>query len=329
MHNAPYGNDTNPICGWLDVNAIGGHLQGGIVFPDVLVERYGGRGEACTKGTLRSEQVPQWLKRRIGEDGLTTARSTFSIAKVCVSPGSLIRPNHSSALLALSCPTPYVKHRNTGLIKFWKGDVGCCVQNLLTLRLLVPFAVAVPLLLALLVCQLGTGLYELLAVAVPLLLSGWSGYVVHIVPLAINGRKPVPGGDVHSNRSANRCSVFHSLVCWWMIHVVDMQCDFRWWSSCGFFGTLIKHLRCSSLQRKHRHTMELELQINKLEILHCREIILKKLLIVFSILHQTHLHRKSLLCVGGVKIDLFYSLKVCIRKVFFVWVGWRLICFTL
>ncbi len=46
------------------------------------------------------------------------------------------------------------------------------MQNLLTLRLLVPFAVAVPLLLALLVCQLGTGLYELLTVAVPLLLSG-------------------------------------------------------------------------------------------------------------------------------------------------------------
>ncbi len=40
--------------------------------------------------------------------------------------------------------------------------------------------------------------------------------------------------------------------------------------SCGFFGTLIKHLRSSSLQQKHRHRMELKLQINKLEILHCR-----------------------------------------------------------
>jgi hypothetical protein len=64
--------------------------------------------------------------------------------------------------------------------------------------------------------------------------------------------------------------------------------------------------------------MELELQRNKLEILHCREIILRKLLIIFNILHQTHLHQKSRLCVGGVKTDLFYSLKVCIRKVFFV-----------
>jgi hypothetical protein len=119
------------------------------------------------------------------------------------------------------------------------------------------------------------------------------------------------------------------LVCGWMIHTVDMQCNFRWWSSCGFFGTLIKHLRCFSLQQKHRHTMELELQRNKLEILHCREIILRKLLIVFSILHETHLHQKSLLYVGGVKTNMFYSLKVCIRKVFFMWVGWRLICSTL
>jgi len=93
-------------------------LQGGIVFPDVLAERYDGTGEACTRGRLRSEQVPQWLRRRIGEEGLTAARSAFSTTKVCVSPGSLIRPNHSSALLALSCPTPYVKHWNNGLIKF-------------------------------------------------------------------------------------------------------------------------------------------------------------------------------------------------------------------
>jgi len=93
-------------------------LQGGIVFPDVLAKRYGGRGEACIRGRLRSEQVLQWLRRRNGEEGLTAARSSFSTAKVCVSPGSLIRPNHSSAMLALSCPTPYVKHRNSGLIKF-------------------------------------------------------------------------------------------------------------------------------------------------------------------------------------------------------------------
>ncbi len=171
MHNALYGNHTDPIWRWLDVNARGGHLEGGIVFTDVLVKRYGGRGEACTRGRLRSEQALQWLRMRNGEEGLTTTRSTFSTAKVYVSPGSLIRPNHSSALLALSCPTPYVKHRNTCLIKFWKGDAGCCVQILLTPCLPMPLAIAVPLLLALLVCQPSTGLHLLLAVAVPLLLT--------------------------------------------------------------------------------------------------------------------------------------------------------------
>jgi len=84
----------------------------------VLAKRYGGRGEACTRGRFRSEQVSQWLRRRNGEEGLTVTRFAFSTAKVCVSPGSLIRPNHSSAMLALSCPTPYVKHWNSGLIKF-------------------------------------------------------------------------------------------------------------------------------------------------------------------------------------------------------------------
>jgi hypothetical protein len=84
----------------------------------VLAKKYDGMGEACTKGKLRSEQVSQWLRRRNGEEGLTAARFAFSTAKVCMSPGSLIKPNHSSALLALSCPTLYVKHRNTGLIKF-------------------------------------------------------------------------------------------------------------------------------------------------------------------------------------------------------------------
>jgi hypothetical protein len=93
-------------------------VQGGIVFPDVLAKRYGGTGEACTRGRLRNEQVPQWLRRRNGQKGLTTTRSAFSTTKVCVSSGSLIRPNHSSALLALNCPIPYVKHRNNGLIKF-------------------------------------------------------------------------------------------------------------------------------------------------------------------------------------------------------------------
>jgi len=64
--------------------------------------------------------------------------------------------------------------------------------------LYVLLAVVVPLLLALLVCQLGTGLYVLLAVTVSLLLSGYGGHAVHIVPLAVNGRQPIPGGDVHS-----------------------------------------------------------------------------------------------------------------------------------
>jgi len=64
------------------------------------------RGRRAPGGTLRNEQVPQWLRRRNGEEGLTAARFAFSTAKVYVSPGSLIRPNHSSALLALSCPTP-------------------------------------------------------------------------------------------------------------------------------------------------------------------------------------------------------------------------------
>ncbi len=47
------------------------------------------------------------------------------------------------------------------------------MQNLLTPRLPVPFAVAVPLLLPLPVCQLGMGLRLLLVVAVPLLLALW------------------------------------------------------------------------------------------------------------------------------------------------------------
>jgi hypothetical protein len=95
------------------------------------------------------------------------------------------------------------------------------VQNLLTLRLpvslavMVPLllplpvcqpgtglcvllAVAVPLLVPILVCQLGTSLYVLLAVTVSLLLSSCGGHAVHIVPLAVNGRQPIPRGSVHS-----------------------------------------------------------------------------------------------------------------------------------
>jgi hypothetical protein len=55
--------------------------------------------------------------------------------------------------------------------------------------LYVLLAVVVLLLLALLVCQLGTGLYVLLAIAVSLLLLGCGGHVVQIVSLAISGRK--------------------------------------------------------------------------------------------------------------------------------------------
>ncbi len=65
---------------------------------------------------------------------------------------------------------------------------------MLTPHLLVPFAIVVPLL----VCQLGTSLYVLLAVTVLLLLSGCGGHAVHIVPLAVNGRQPILGGGIHS-----------------------------------------------------------------------------------------------------------------------------------
>jgi hypothetical protein len=55
-------------------------------------------------------------------------------------------------------------------------------------------------LLLLLVCQPGTGLYVLLAITVLLLLSGCGGHGVQIVPLAVNGRQPLPRGGVHNNR---------------------------------------------------------------------------------------------------------------------------------
>jgi hypothetical protein len=105
---------------------------------------------------------------------------------------------------------------------------------LLTLRLSVPLAVAVPLLLPLLVCQPGTGLHLLLTVAAPfllpllvcqpgtgfcvllavavlLLLPGCGGHAVQIVPLAVNGRQPVPGGGVYNNRSSNRCCILQDV----------------------------------------------------------------------------------------------------------------------
>jgi len=62
------------------------------------------------------------------------------------------------------------------------------VQILLTPRLSVPLAVAVSLLLALLVYQAGMGLCMLLAIAILLLLPGYGGHVVQIVPLAVSSR---------------------------------------------------------------------------------------------------------------------------------------------
>jgi hypothetical protein len=100
----------------------------------------------------------------------------------------------------------------------------------LTLRLPVLLAVGVSLLLPLLVCQPGTGLCLLLAVAAPLLvcqsgtglcvlfavtvlllLPGCDGHVVQIVPLAVSGRQPILGDDVHNNRSGNRCNVLQDV----------------------------------------------------------------------------------------------------------------------
>ncbi len=85
------------------------------------------------------------------------------------------------------------------------------MQILLTLRLPVLLAVAVPLLLLLLVYQPSTGLCVPLAVAVSLLLLGCDGHVVQIVPLAVSDRQPVPGGGVHSSRIANRRSVLQDV----------------------------------------------------------------------------------------------------------------------
>jgi hypothetical protein len=65
----------------------------------------------------------------------------------------------------------------------------CQPGILLTPHLPVLLAVAVPLVLVLLVCQPGTGLCVLLAVAVLLLLPGYDGHVVQIVSLAINDKK--------------------------------------------------------------------------------------------------------------------------------------------
>ncbi len=50
-----------------------------------------------------------------------------------------------------------------------------------------------------------------LAVTVPLLLLGYDGHVVQIVPLAVSGRHPVPGGGIHNSRNANRRSVLQDV----------------------------------------------------------------------------------------------------------------------
>jgi hypothetical protein len=70
---------------------------------------------------------------------------------------------------------------------------------------------AVPLLLSFLVYQPSTGLYVLLTVAVLLLLLGCGGHAVQIVPMAVSDRQPVPRGDVHSSRIANRRSVLQDV----------------------------------------------------------------------------------------------------------------------
>jgi hypothetical protein len=106
----------------------------------------------------------------------------------------------------------------------YQPGTGLCVPLAVVVLLLLPllvyqlgmglcmsFAVAVPLLLPLLVYQPGMGLYVLLAVAVLLLLLGCGGHAVQIVPLAVSGKQPVPGGDVHSSRNANRCSVLQDV----------------------------------------------------------------------------------------------------------------------
>jgi len=70
---------------------------------------------------------------------------------------------------------------------------------------------AVPLLLSLLVYQPGTGLCVLLTVAVLLLLLGYGGHAVQIVSLTVSGRQPVLRGDVHSSRIANRRNVLQDV----------------------------------------------------------------------------------------------------------------------
>ncbi len=77
--------------------------------------------------------------------------------------------------------------------------------------LCVLLAIATLLLLPLLVCQPGTGLYVLLAIVVLLLLPGCGGHAIHIVPLAVSDKQPVPGGGVHSSRSANRRNVLQDV----------------------------------------------------------------------------------------------------------------------
>ncbi len=71
----------------------------------MLAKRYGGRGRRALRAGSEVSSPVMVEEEKWGR-GLTAVRSTFSIAKVYVSLGSLIRPNHSSAMLALSCPTP-------------------------------------------------------------------------------------------------------------------------------------------------------------------------------------------------------------------------------
>ncbi len=51
----------------------------------------------------------------------------------------------------------------------------------------------------------------LLTIAVLLLLPGCGGHAIQIVPLAVSGKQPVPGGGVHNSRSTNRRNVLQDV----------------------------------------------------------------------------------------------------------------------
>jgi hypothetical protein len=51
----------------------------------------------------------------------------------------------------------------------------------------------------------------LLAIAVPLLLSGCGGHAVQIVSLAVSGRQPVLGSGVHNSRNASKHNVLQDV----------------------------------------------------------------------------------------------------------------------